>query len=266
MGRILVVDPGLLCRKRMRSILEAAGHTVTEMVSPAEVIKELNSPAGADVHLILTELVFPDSSGLSLLRWLKSIGLLEKISVLVVTEQPPRETVIEMVAEGAATIVAKPFGADLLLRRVTETLAQQRALHEGDDEILSWHIGEYLRRELKRAERTGSPFSVVVCRVPDLLDGRAVPALMGGLARIMRESDVLARLGRESVVILLPDTNQAGAAVVTERIQTVAKALGEESGNTLALRIRVLTGTATFPTEAAEGDGLIALARERSLG
>lgn len=263
MGKIMLVDPSPIDRKRMRNILEAAGHAIMEVSTPNEAMQELlNLPRGA-VKLVLTEMYFPDTTGLEFVRWLKRQGWLPYLPVLVVTSQPPRETVIELVVAGASTIIPKPFGSDLLLRRVTETLHQSDVAHQGEGDSLSWPIGDFLRRELKRAERNGADFSIVVCRVLDTLEGRAVPALMGCLMKIMRESDIWARMGEDQVVVLLPDTDAIGASVVEARIWKAVRALDEHPEQPMTLD--VVTGIATFPSEAADGESLLALAKERCL-
>ncbi|HEY3367128.1 MAG TPA: response regulator [Symbiobacteriaceae bacterium] len=261
MGKILIVDPSPIDRKRIRNILEAAGHSMMEMASPTEAMHELlNLPRGA-VKLILTEMRFPDTTGLEFIHWLKRQGWLPYLPVLVVTEQPPREAVIEMVVAGASTIIGKPFGADLLLRRVTETLHEAEISRQGEGDSLTWPIGDFLRRELKRAERNGADFSIVVCRVLDQLEGRAVPALMGCLLKIMRESDIWARMGDDQVVVLLPDTDMVGASVVEARIWKIVQNLAEQPDK--PFKLDVATGIATFPSEAADGETMVALARER---
>lgn len=265
MGKILIVDPSLLDRKRVSNILEAAGHAVIELESPAEAVKALaDLPRGA-VKLVLTELHFGRESGMSLIRWVKADERWRDVPLLVVTQQPSRDRVIELITEGAATIITKPFGADLLLRRVTSTLAEQNLLRQGEGNAVTWQIADYIRRELKRSERTQAPFSVVVCRLADSLGGRAVPALMSSLAPMMRESDILARLGEDQLVILLPDTDSVGAWTVEDRIWQAVKELAAESENRPALDLKVTTGAATFPSEGKDPDVLLALAQERAV-
>lgn len=263
MTKILIVDSSLLDRKRIRTMLEAAGHAAVEMSSPVQVMEDLPRFAPGSVKLVVTELQFPDISGLELIRWLKQSSTYKNVPVLVVTTQQPRDILIELVAAGASTIVTKPFGGDMLLRRVTETLSEHSVLCQGQNESLTWQLQDYLRRECKRAERTGSSFSVVVCRVLDMLDGQALPHLMRGLNQIMRESDILARLGDDQAVILLPDTDWAGAAVVEGRVRTAVMGLSEGEGK-LLVPLRMATGAATFPSEANDGESLLALAVDRT--
>jgi PleD family two-component response regulator len=257
MGKILIVDSSLMDRKRISNILAAAGHGVLEVSSPAEAIRELQAMSRGAVTLVLTELHFPEGTGLDLIDWMKGQPEWAPIPLLVITTQPPREQVIDLVLAGASTIVTKPFGADLLLRRVTATLAECNLLRQGEDSHLSWELADYVRRELKRSDRNGTPFSTVICRVLDTLGGRAVPLLISGIAPTLRESDILARLGEDRVILLLPETDAMGAWTVEERVGRVAAGL--------EVPVRVATGAATYPIEVRDGDVLLALASSRAL-
>lgn len=248
----------------MRIVLEAAGHNVIEVTSTAQALSQLRDLPRGSVKLVMTELQFPDSNGMEFIGRLRSDPGLREIPVMVVTPQPPRERVIEMVSQGVSTIVTKPFGGEMLLRRVTETLADMTVLTQGEGSLVSWTIEDYLRRELKRTERNDSHFSLVIVKVMDTIGGQAVPLLMRGLVRHMRETDVLVRLGDDQVVVLLPDTDAIGAAVVESRVwQTAQAIINDQAGVSVTVDVRV--GTATYPTEAGDGETLIAMARERAV-
>lgn len=262
MGTVLVVDPSLMDRSRMSNVLEAAGHEVVLLSSPEEAIARLHGKRGT-ADLILSELVFPTGSGRDLVEWARGQESWKRIPILLVTPQPPREQLIDLIASGATTVISKPFGPDMLLRRVTEALAESSALGQGEGESLSWQIGDYLRRQLKRSERTGSPFSAVLCRVKGPNPADLVPPLLGGLVHIMRESDVLARFGEEHVLVLLPDTDSAGTQVVLGRIARVVADLRSPSADRPPLALDLSTGTATYPGEVASAESLIELAMER---
>jgi PleD family two-component response regulator len=264
MAKILIIDPSPVDRKRMRSLLEAAGHAVAEASTPAEAMSGLLSKPGT-VSLVLTELAFPDETGLELLRWLNQQDRLQTLSVIVVTEQPPRDTLIAIIAAGAATVVTKPFGPDLLLRRVTDTLAERLVISQGEGLNLSWQIPDYVKRELKRAERSKSHLSVAVCRVLEPGGDQAVPRLMARLVHVIREYDVLARLGAHEVVILLPDADVSGAGVVLQRISGVVEGLEQVPPEGAGLPFTVAVGVATYPAEVPDGESLIALARSRAV-
>lgn len=262
MGKILVVDPSLMDQARVLNVLEAAGHSVVIETSPADAIAKLTQWKRGEIQLILTEIHFPEADGLDLVRWVKQEPQWREVPIILVTPQPPRERLIEAVRLGATTVLTKPFGPDMLLRSVTQALTEHAAIAQGDAGNLSWEIGDYLRRQLKRAQRTREAFSLILLQIHGT-DQSAQSRVMGGLLHAMRETDVMARIGDEEVVVLLPDTAPDGAQVLYERIGQMLVQLKVDTGERAPLQAKVRMGMASFPSEVADGDSLIRLARER---
>lgn len=260
MSKVLIVDPALVERKRVHNILEAAGHSVLEAATPTEAKAILAGLPFGTVQLILTELDFPEPLGLDFIHWLKEHQHLQPVPIQVVTAPPPTEKVVELVSAGADSVISKPFGADMLLRRVTEALAVHGAM-PGQGTNLSWAVGDFIHRELKRAERNHLHFSVVYCEDSNWRGRAWAPALLGSLAHGMRESDVLVRAGEHQALILLPDTDALGASVVLARINRTLKRLESDTGEVPAVGM----GAATYPEDATDGDSLVSIARERAM-
>jgi diguanylate cyclase (GGDEF)-like protein len=92
-----------------------------------------------------------------------------------------------------------------------------------------------LGREVARATRTGRPLSVVVVDVSER-NGQTAPiggGRIGDVARLVtrvtRRTDISCRRGERELAILLPGTEEAGAAVLTRRIEAEARS-GFDSG------------------------------------
>jgi diguanylate cyclase (GGDEF)-like protein len=70
------------------------------------------------------------------------------------------------------------------------------------------------------------------------------------LAREARQTDVVARYGGEEFAVVMPETDEAGALVIAERIRDrIAQVVVEtEQG---PLRVTMSLGIATFPEEGA---------------
>lgn len=261
MATILIVDPSIWDRKRMRGVLEAAGHEVLEAAGPAEAQRLMADPQAAAVGLVLTELSFPGGvSGIEFIESFKTDPATAKLPSLAVSLQPAREDVIRLVQAGGRMLVTKPFGPDMLLRRVTEALKEQEALRQGEEERLTWQIDSFIRREIKRAGRTGAPLAVIVGRIEASDPAPLVDELMRAFLPKLRESDVIARLGERELFLFLPDTDPIGAANVAERLQTEAIVVGEA----IERRLLLVVGTASFPTDVANASALLALAQRRA--
>jgi PleD family two-component response regulator len=255
------VDPSLLDRKRIRGILEAAGHQVTELDSPERALAHLATTSRGAYRLIVTEIAFPDADGLAFIRKLRSHEGTSSTPVVVVSSHSEKEEIFAAIQAGASHMVSKPFGGDLLLRRVTETLAESQAARQGEDGSLSWRITDYLARELKRADRLGSPLSVLVGRVTPK---EAIEAAMAAIRRMMRASDILSRLGEDGLVLILPDTDAPGSRVVEDRLLRAVQALSKAEGNRPPLRVELRLGSATYPADGPDSETLLHLAGERS--
>lgn len=119
---------------------------------------------------------------------------------------------------------------------------------------------ELARRELERTRRAQGSLAVVMLdldhfkQVNDCFGHQAgdqtLQAVAGLLHENLRTTDVSARFGGEELVVLLPDTEGAGAAAVAERLRrAVARLVLATDGGPLSL-------TASFGVAAATGDEL----------
>src|SRR4029450_5926757 len=155
----------------------------------------------------------------------------QTVAALVVMERQASTQVPQLtpaVAEAFGTILQGPAQAldnALLLRRsealsVTDDLTQ---LYN------SRYLNQVLRREAKRASRSGRPLSLLFLD----LDGfkgindkhghqagsRALVEAAAVIRRCARETDVVARFGGDEFAIILPDTGSEGAAAVGDRVR-----------------------------------------------
>jgi diguanylate cyclase (GGDEF)-like protein len=91
------------------------------------------------------------------------------------------------------------------------------------------YFQDHLTREIKRVSRTGAPLAMILLDIDDFKQlndthGHAAgDEVLVSLAAIMndsaRESDLIARYGGEEFVILLPNTDLAGAVHLAEKVR-----------------------------------------------
>jgi diguanylate cyclase (GGDEF)-like protein len=139
--------------------------------------------------------------------------------------------------------------------RLHEELRRQAVTDELTGVCNRRHLAELSRIEMDRARRSGRPVSAVAIdldhfkRVNDTHGHAAGDAVLKAASALwktaLRTTDVLGRSGGEEFVILLPDTDQAAAVLVAERLRA----------STEALRVRVneteLAVTASFGVAAS---------------
>jgi diguanylate cyclase (GGDEF)-like protein len=115
------------------------------------------------------------------------------------------------------------------LQRANEILAQL-SITDGLTKLHNHrYFQDHLTREIKRVSRTQAPLSMILIDIDDfklLNDTHGHAAgddVLMALAAIMndsaRESDLIARYGGEEFVILLPNTDLAGAVHLAEKIR-----------------------------------------------
>lgn len=270
MARILVVDESILDRKRITTVLEAAGHQVVEAAGAQEAGRRLAAQPRGCFQLVITELRLPDADGLEFLRGLHHEPAAAGVPVLVVTPQPPREIIVEVILAGAENMVAKPFAGEVLLRRVTEILNTQRLVKQADAGAVSWPLEDYLRREVKRAERTQLPLSVLAV-LPAGAEGEnrtrdVLLKALGSQEMRLRETDLVFGVTAGHVVVVLPDTDSLGAHVVESRIRQMLSQLAEPGPDRPAMTTPVAIGVATMPADGANPDLLLRTALGRAEG
>jgi diguanylate cyclase (GGDEF)-like protein len=131
----------------------------------------------------------------------------------------------------------------------------------------SRYLNLVLRRETKRASRSGRPLSLLFI---DLDGFKAVNDTYGhlfGSAALVeaaavirssaRETDVVSRFGGDEFALVLPDTGGEGAFAVGERIREKVAAHRFLAGNGLDIHLTVSVGVATLPDVAASTEELV---------
>jgi diguanylate cyclase (GGDEF)-like protein len=136
----------------------------------------------------------------------------------------------------------------------------------------SRYLSQVLRRETKRASRSGRPLSLLFIDLDGFkgindthghLYGSNALVEAAAVIRISaRETDIVARFGGDEFALVLPDTGSDGALAVGERIRDKIHAHRFLHSEGLDIRLTVSVGVATLPDVAASAEQLIQAADE----
>ncbi|HVG56873.1 MAG TPA: sensor domain-containing diguanylate cyclase [Vicinamibacterales bacterium] len=131
----------------------------------------------------------------------------------------------------------------------------------------SRYLNQALRRETKRAIRSGRPlsllfldldgFKMVNDRHGHLAGSKALAETAAIVRGCARETDIVARFGGDEFALILPDTGQEGAVSVAARIRERVGAAQFLASEGLSLHLTVSIGVATLPDSVGSAEELL---------
>ncbi len=131
----------------------------------------------------------------------------------------------------------------------------------------SRYLNQALRRETKRASRSGRPLSLLFVDLDGfksvndthghLCGSRALVEAAAVIRRSARETDMVSRFGGDEFALVLPDTGGEGAFAVGERIREKIAAHKFLAGEGLDIHLTVSVGVATLPDAATSSEELV---------
>jgi diguanylate cyclase (GGDEF)-like protein len=131
----------------------------------------------------------------------------------------------------------------------------------------SRYLNQVLRRETKRASRSGRPLSLLFIDLDGfkgvndtyghLFGSRALVEAAAVIRQSARETDVVSRFGGDEFALVLPDTGGEGAFAVGERIREKIAAHKFLAGDGLNIHLTGSVGVATLPDVAASSEELV---------
>ena len=131
----------------------------------------------------------------------------------------------------------------------------------------SRYLNSVLRRETKRASRSGRPLSLLFIDLDGfkgvndtyghLFGSRALVEAAAVIRSSARETDVVARFGGDEFALILPDTGGEGAFAVGERIRERIASYAFLAADGLSITLTASVGVATLPDVAASAEELV---------
>jgi diguanylate cyclase (GGDEF)-like protein len=131
----------------------------------------------------------------------------------------------------------------------------------------SRYLNQVLRREAKRASRSGRPLSLLFIDLDGfkgvndthghLFGSRALVEAAAVIRGSARETDVVSRFGGDEFALVLPDTGAEGAYAVGARIRERLAAHPFLADDGLNIRLSCSVGVATLPDVAASAEELM---------
>ena len=233
---ILVADDDAVSRCMLEATLKKWGYDVVVAEDGAqvwEVLKAEDAP-----QLAILDWVMPGLDGPQICRKVRHLGDQRYIYLLLLTAKSEKEDLVKGLDAGADDFLTKPFDAQELrarLRAGIRILELQETLRvEATHDSLTglWNRAaslDFLRRELNRGERQGTPVTVIMADIDHFkqindtyghLTGDVVlREVAHRLSSAVRGYDVTGRFGGEEFLIVFPGCAAANAVDQAERLR-----------------------------------------------
>lgn len=287
MATILVIDDSDLQRAEIRRALEPAG-LFDRILEAADGLAGLRLLLAESVDVVLCDLEMPGLDGEKLLRVRDSRSSAGEIPFLFLTASADTERKVRLLEDGACDTVTKPCHPAELIARLRLHLKIKRLQNELRDknQMLAKesmtdavtglrsrrYVSEVLAIEVLRARRYRLPLTVMMAdldhfkRVNDRFGhpvGDSVLRRVSDLLRnLLRATDVAGRFGGEEFLVILPQTDRAGAVSLAERWRQSLELTALEAPDGKRIRTTVSIGVAEFMPQMARPDELVRAADE----
>lgn len=287
---ILLVEDDLITRRLIARLLRRAGYEVEEAADGAAALARIREKF---FPILITDWEMPEMDGPTLCKSVRALELEGYVYTLLLTARDAKEHIIAGLESGADDYLTKPLHeAELMARLKTgaRIVALEQSLRTANERnrmlsITDALTGAYNRRyfneqlpsEMERCRRYKHPLSIVMGdidffkKINDGYGHGAGDEVLGQFVQLTKRSirttsDWIARYGGEEFVIVMPETNHAGAMQATEKVRA---AIAADPFVTTAGGIAVTAsfGVATLLPDAGDAaqtlDQLIAAADTR---
>lgn len=220
--------------------------------------------------LVLLDVMMPGIDGYEVHAQFQELFPNNPLPVIFLTGVNDEEAELKALSEGAADFINKPYRAESVLARVRlqlELQAKTAELQEANEKLKALalidpltqlanrrHFDEVAYTEVERALRSGHNLSLVVVDIDHFkkindnhghLAGDIVLKEFARAAKIStRAGDLMARIGGEEFVYLLPNVDLEQAAAAAERFRLAVEAMSIDVSEDLTLKITVSGGVA----------------------
>jgi len=168
------------------------------------------------------------------------------------------------------TIVARSAALALENADLHKRTAELTVIDELTDTFNYRYFVQKFQEEKKRALRYKAPLSIIMTdidwfkKLNDSYGHEVGNVVLRDLSRVIkgciRDVDIFCRYGGEEFVIILPQTPQAEAAVIGERIRSQIENTVVDTGTSGKVRVTVSVGVSSYPENGKSHEDLVSVA------
>jgi two-component system cell cycle response regulator len=244
-ARALLVEDGRSIAERIVSSLAQDYNEVTVKTNGADALAVVDDPPGYD--LIMLSLLLAEEDGLRLCSHLRSRDSTRQIPILLLADEQEMKRVAKGLELGANDYILRPIDRNELLARVRSQIRQKRyqdrlvanytaslsmALTDSLTGLFNRrYVMGHLERLLQRVDEQKKSFAVLMLDIDHFKNindtyGHAAGDVVlkefaNRLSRHMRNFDLVARIGGEEFLVILPDIDGGMAGTIAGRLCSV---------------------------------------------
>ncbi|MCW2243643.1 PleD family two-component system response regulator [Azospirillum canadense] len=280
-ARVLVLEDSLL---DLEKITETLKRDHDHVMSANTCAKALERALSDDLDLVVISLTLMNEDGLRLCSQLRSHERTRQVPILLVVDEGDLNRVAKGLELGANDYVIKPLDRNELLARARTQVRRKRyqeRLRANYEHSLSMaltdsltgvfnrrYVNAHLPRLLERAIDSHKPVAILLFDIDHFkvvndsfghtIGDEVLKEVSNRASRNLRTFDLVARLGGEEFIVILPDTDVEAAMTVAERLRNhIANSMFKVTADVGAVPVTVSIGVAVGGRLGDSSEGLI---------
>jgi diguanylate cyclase (GGDEF)-like protein len=285
MAAILVIEHSEIHRAEIRKAIDAS-RLFNRVLEAADGICGLELLTSEPVDVVLCDLEMPGLDGEKVMRVKNSSPRYANVPFIFLTACTDLDRRARLLQQGACDAITKPFyhaelvarlGLHLKVQQLQDelvvknaTLARLSSVDALTGLRTRRYVKELLSIEFLRARRYGTPLSVLMAdldhfkEVNDRYGHPAGDAVLQGvsecLLRSLRATDSAGRYGGEELLVVLPQNDEKGGAVLAERWRRSVENTVYMGPERQTISVTISIGVAEFQEAFETPDDLVAAA------
>ena len=231
-GRVLIVEDDQDQARYYQQILQKEGMDCECVQDPIQTMRAL---VEFEPDLVLMDLYMPNCSGMELAKIIRQHDTFLGLPIVFLSVEHDRYKHFDVMEVGVDDFLTKPIRPEYLVRAVKTRVERFRKLrssmtHDGLTGLLNHSAAlQQLSVELERARRAQGPLTVAfidIDKFKEINDRFGHPAgdlVLKNLARLLaqrlRRTDIIARMGGEEFLVLLPGASPKDACRTLDKIR-----------------------------------------------